>query len=537
MQYDFLKDFPKRMKSVGLYALLFSNSSQKSIWKQFGFEETAEQLNMDFAVLLFVMEQSLKEEPCTIDDISAFIDSVNSQYFRKSMTFEDCRSLGDYIINNILSNEGRPMYFQGYDFEDLSWDQIHISYVANRIVYVDQDVRRTSYYLTDDGYNLLLGTLEVENNMKLTIQEMIFRMHLEKQSYDKALDDIKSAFSLMRIQLQKIQEAMNRIRRNVLDYNVSDYEKLLKEDLDTITETRDKFRGYRETVQARVRELEETQIDVRTLDAGEEEKLRNLKEIDVYLSRAIDEHQKILNGHFDLKSLYTDELEKIAEMSLVQRFGLRKELFDPILKDPSLLDRLEIFLHPLLNQDPNRILNLNKAFEAQKTDAAEDEDDDAEEMDFDEEAWKAEQERIRKEKLQKYEGSMSLILKEAVQKASVSLSELYKSVLEQDHLPALIPEVSVFKEIMVELLLARRIDIAALKQERADYIQEESGDFRLNDMILKVLDEHPDWRKVTALYVDKIPGAGPVVIKNVPDGFGGQRTIRCSDVRIRVSEG
>ena len=90
---------------------------------------------------------------------------------------------------------------------------------------------------------------------------------------------------------------------------------------------------------------------------------------------------------------------------------------------------------------------------------------------------------------------------------------------------------------MVELLRARRIDIAALKQERADYIQEESGDFRLNDMILKVLDEHPDWRKVTALYVDKIPGAGPVVIKNVPDGFGGQRTIRCSDVRIRVSEG
>ena len=67
MQYDFLKAFPKRMKNVGLYALLFAGSSQKSIWKQYGFDELAEQLNMDFAVLLFVMEQSLKEEPCTID--------------------------------------------------------------------------------------------------------------------------------------------------------------------------------------------------------------------------------------------------------------------------------------------------------------------------------------------------------------------------------------------------------------------------------------------------------------------------------------
>ena len=67
---------------------------------------------------------------------------------------------------------------------------MHISYVANRIVYLDQEVRRTSYYLSDDGYNLILSTLEIENNMKFTIHEMIFRMHLEKQSYDKAVDEI-----------------------------------------------------------------------------------------------------------------------------------------------------------------------------------------------------------------------------------------------------------------------------------------------------------------------------------------------------------
>ena len=51
---------------------------------------------------------------------------------------------------------------------------MNISYVANRVVYSEQDVKRTSYYLTDDGYNLLLSTLEIENNMKLTIHEMIF---------------------------------------------------------------------------------------------------------------------------------------------------------------------------------------------------------------------------------------------------------------------------------------------------------------------------------------------------------------------------
>ena len=50
--------------------------------------------------------------------------------------------------------------------------------------------------------------------MKLTIHEMVFQMHLEKQSYDKAVDEIKNVFNLLRVQLQKIQEAMGTIRRN-----------------------------------------------------------------------------------------------------------------------------------------------------------------------------------------------------------------------------------------------------------------------------------------------------------------------------------
>lgn len=174
MQYEFLKYFPKRMKNVGLYAVLIQNSLQKTIWKQLGFQKTDEQFNVIFAVVLYIMEQSLKEENCTMDDIGAYIDTVNVQYFKKEMNYDDCRELGDFIVNVVLSNEGRTMYFDGYDFGQNAYQSMHISYVANKIVYIDQDLKRTSYYLTDDGYNLLLGTLEIENNMKLTVHEMIF---------------------------------------------------------------------------------------------------------------------------------------------------------------------------------------------------------------------------------------------------------------------------------------------------------------------------------------------------------------------------
>ena len=430
MQYEFLKAFPKRMKNVGLYALLFMNSSQKAIWKQFGFDDLADQLNMIFAVLLYIMEQTLKREPCMIDDISAFIDSINSEYFQKSMTYEDCCELGYYIINNILSNEGKPMYFRGYDFENMSWKSLHISYVANKSIYPEQDVKRVSYEVTDDGYSLLLGTLEVENNMRLPIQELIFQMHMDRQNYDKALDDIKNLFAIIRMQIQKIHEDMSRIRRNVLSYNVADYEAIQKEDMDTLAQTRDKFNSYKINTQERIRELENAQIDIRTLTSEEE--------------------------------------------------------------------------------------------------------DSTEEVDFDEEAWKEEQERLKKEKLRKYEKSMKALLRPVMQNNKVKLSAIGAGLCDEDERAQLIPDINIFKEIMVELLRAREIDIEALRKERAEFIQEESDDFRLNDMLLKILDENPEWKNVSKLTAKKIPGAEPVMFEKVRDESGNLRTIRCSDVKITV---
>ena len=95
MQYEFLKNFPKRMKNVGLYGVLIQNSIQKTSWKQFGFLKFDEQMNLIFAVMLYIMEQSLREENCTMDDIGAYIDTINTRYLGKEISYDDCRKLGD----------------------------------------------------------------------------------------------------------------------------------------------------------------------------------------------------------------------------------------------------------------------------------------------------------------------------------------------------------------------------------------------------------------------------------------------------------
>lgn len=535
MQYEFLKNFPKRMKNVGLYALLIQNSSQKTTWKQYGFLKMDEQLNMIFAVMLYIMEQSLKEENCTMDDIGAYIDTLNVQYFEKSMSYDECRKLGDFIVNVILSDEGKVMYFDGFDFEQKAYQIMHISYVANKIVYIDQELKRTSYYLTDDGYNLLLGTLEIENNMKLTIHEMIFQMHLEKQSYDKAVDEIKNVFNLLRIQLQKIQEAMGRIRRNALSYSVKDYEEILTENLETISDTKQKFQNYREMVKSRAKELEEENINVKRLSEKEEEKLKHLREIEQYLNRTIDEHQKILNSHFDLKALYTRELEQLAQMSLIQRFPLRTELYDKILLNPAALQNLDYFLRPLFNQDPEKVYNLNKAFQYQRPVKRKEEKDTGEMLDFDEEVWQEEQEKLRRKKLKKYEDSLDLLLHFASEEGEISLSKIREKCSEsEENQDRLIPNVEIFKEIMVELIKNREIDIAALKKERSEFIQDRPGEFQLNEMLLKLVEERQENEGILRVETYRMPEEKMVVFENALDENGRRKTIRCSNVLIRL---
>ena len=534
MQYEFLKKFPRRMKNVGLYAVIIQNSSQKLSWKQYGFTKFDEQINLLFEVLLYIMEQSLKEEKCTMDDIATYIDTINVQYLRKDISYEQCHQLGDFIVNTVLSNEGRPMYFGGYDFEKNEYEEMHISYVANKIVYVENEVRRTSYYLTDDGYNLLLSTLEIEDNMKFNIHEIIFRLHLEKQSYDKAVNDIKNVFNLMRIQFQRVQEAMRQIRRNALSYSVDEYEEVLVGNLNTITDTKKKFQEYKTVIQERVKDLEEENINIRKLSKKEQQDLNNLRVIEEYLTRVLDEHQKILNSHFDLKILYTEELERLSQARLIQRFSMRRDLYDKVLKQADTLKNMDMFLRSLFNRNPEKIYNLNKAFSYEKSVNAGMEKDTEEEVDFDEEAFRREKEEKLQKKLLVYEKSLQYLLEKASVTGEVSLGQLKDRLdIYPEEKEIFIPNVDVFKEIMVELIRNRTIDIATLKKERREYIQEQPDGFQLNEMILKLVEEQPENNDITSIEVERLENEEAITFSEIKDEENRRKTTR-SNVLIRI---
>lgn len=535
MEYNFLKQFSRRMKNVGMYAVLLKNIMYKSTLKQYGFELLEEQTALVFAVMLYIMEQSLRDEICTMDDICQFADELNLQYFHKNITYDRMKEAMDFVVNTILGNAGEAIYFDCYDFEKEQYERKNIRYISNKAVEVDAQghlesvsvnsgVRRTSYYMTEDGYNLLLGTLEIENNMKLTVQEMIFKLHLERAEYDKAVDTIKDIFSQIKIQLKKVEDAILRIRHNALNYSVEEYRQTMKENLQMIEDTGKKFHEYEELVQLRVRELEEQNINIRKLEEKELENLANLKVIEKYLQRTISSHQAILNMHMDFKTVYDEQLFQITQMSLIKRFDLRKELYQPILEDAARLMNIEIFLNPLLSNEPERIYNLNKALEYQKPIRKKEED--TEVISFDEEAWEEE----RKERIAKrqalYDGILGTLLGAVMENGGdISIEQLIQGISDEEK-EKMVADTGALKNVMVELLREKCVDLNRLRKERREYISEENEEFHLGESLLRLFGDS----EVSHITVERIEDGKEVVLCRNENG----RRIVCSNVNIRL---
>jgi len=533
MDLSFLNHFLKRMKHVGTYALLFRNSLLKTTWKQYVIDEFYEQCNLIFIVLLYIMEQSLKDEQCTMDDIGGFIETINKRWFKKSLSYDKCKELGHFIVNIILGNEGKVMYFQGYDFDEGDYKDIHISFVNNKIIYLDGDIRRTSYYLTDDGYDLMLSTLELEGNMKLTIHEMIFKLHIEKSSYDKAVDDIKNIFNLLRIQIQKIQEAMRKIKQNALNYSGSEYKSLLEDNLATIGKTKKQFIGYRENIRNRVKELEEQDINIKKLDKKDSENLSNLKIIEGYLNRSIDEHQKILSTHFDFKALYSKELEELSQMTLIKRFDLRSEFYDKVLNNQKSIMNLEYFLRPLLKRDLDQTYNLSKALEFQKPIRARQFNDEDEILSFDEDMWLEEQNAKMRDKLNKYKDCLNTILVLATSSGEITLQEIQNKL--DGNYKTLIPTVEIFKEVIIELLKSKNINIQDLKLERDEHLNDQTiQDFQLNECILGLIESNITLKSVSQIMTYRLDAKETVSFENILNENEESKRLLCSNIWIKI---
>ena len=194
-----------------------------------------------------------------------------------------------------------------------------------------------------------------------------------------------------------------------------------------------------------------------------------------------------------------------------------------------------IFLRPLFGNEPEKIYNLKKCTELQRPLRKKGEDETEAVMEFGDEEWMQEEERLRQQRLAGYEGCLLFLLQRAMgaDTGEVSLEEIRQGLdADGEDYARLLPSVQIFKEVMVELLRGREIDIEVLREERRNFIGESSGGFQLNETLLNLIDAHGlPVRKVT---VYRIEDGKVITFENVPYEGGAGKNICCSNVLIRT---
>ncbi|MPM26323.1 hypothetical protein SDC9_72824 [bioreactor metagenome] len=350
------------------------------------------------------------------------------------------------------------------------------------------------------------------------------------------MEDIKSIFNILRMQLQKMEEAIRRIKENALNYSVEEYSDLLQGNMESLQDTRGKFKNYKEHVDDRIKELKEKDINIKRLDEKELDNLKYLGIISKYLTRTIEEQQKILNSHFNLKNIYARELREISSMAIIKRFNITTEIFDKIIEDSSKLEAIEKVFRPLFNMPIEKKYNLNKSLQYQKV-IKEKEVEEDELISFEDEDWEREKEEQARKKLLSYKEALRVLLELICDKEETSLGEISKLVEENKSLKEiLIPKVEVFREIIIELLKGKEIHIQELREEISATLQE-SGQlqFQLNEVLLDLVEEEPKLAHIKIIKADKLFNNEKVKFSEVSSEKGKVKSVICSDVLFKIS--
>lgn len=362
MQSEFYTDLQKRMYPIALFGQLFSMLKTKGrTLESFGFERLDEQILLFFMVLRFIMERTLASETCLIEDISLCILEGNRELFHKQLDLEQCHRLADLMVSSILCNQGIPFSFNPIENDD-RW-KVRLNYLISEIIY-QNGIPKASYKMSDDGFHLMLSTLEMEENMQLQFRDLVFELQMKAGNYPRALDEIRQIFQLLKIQEVEIQNKSLLAKTNAAMLDRKNYLELSQNTYKLMADSREKFQTYRKNVTKLTEELHHA-IQSGAFSDQDSKNLTALNSISGYLSRSILAHARILEAINSFSALFDEQLRFQMRQSFYERRPFRQVIWKKIMDTPRSLENLDSLLHPLFFKAPPKQLSLIQAFQYQ----------------------------------------------------------------------------------------------------------------------------------------------------------------------------
>ncbi|KLU64797.1 hypothetical protein DEAC_c31250 [Desulfosporosinus acididurans] len=361
-KFEFLEGFEQRMKLVAAIDSIINRTNRKMEFEKLF--ESGQLDNIIFSVLVFIMEKTLTEdEDCTMESIADFVAQLISAY-SVSLTAEVIRKLTEYIIKDILQNGGEARYFPVMKYGQ-GMEQLRIRLIDDKLI---DDPRGyvLNYQLTDQGYDLLFRTKEVEQEISFTIEELKLRELIKRKNYKKAIGQSANLVQMIRQKKNDIRQFVQKVRENIYEVNIEEFERLVSSTYTLLEEEYSMMNEIREMIvlsEDRLREEEDTR------GALDEQMAKARSEIAVIrrnINLTISEQKELILERLSLARIYKETIADSFALSRARYYDFEQVILKPLENcEEENISSLWQLLNPLLRPNPDRSLNLLTLYERQ----------------------------------------------------------------------------------------------------------------------------------------------------------------------------
>ncbi|MDY3233698.1 MAG: hypothetical protein SOW94_04035 [Erysipelotrichaceae bacterium] len=327
---------------------------------------------MFYDVLLFIMDSSLSSRDGTpLEEIAAFL-AEDCRMYGHELSGAQIHSLADYMVRDILQNNGRILQYPIYDTEKQVWQDHTVRLIEDSI----QD-GIIFYRLTEQGYDFLLRTREVDAEYDGWVSMLIMQRKLEHRNFRESKDQCRQCLNILRREEQRFLDFTMRVRQDVASIGRKEYSKMISSYYENLDEEK---KLTDETINLVEKFRAELSRNLQNHFHADEETAQNLS----YLSEMADmlaiitgEEGKLLEQRYSISSLYQEMLEDNLTISPTRRYDFGKEVIDPFAKisGNAMAAGYRRLIRPLYEPEAEKVFDLLMLYRPEKKFREEDRSD------------------------------------------------------------------------------------------------------------------------------------------------------------------
>lgn len=529
---EYLQGFQERMGFVAAVDSIIGRRNRSTEIEE-RFEEE-EMDNLFFSLLVYIMEQTLNEnDQCTMENMAAFLEEI-LPYYGREFSHAEIYRLTEYMVRDILQNKGEEKTYRVMDY-DQGMKEIRIRLIRDKIT----DGGRIVYQLTDQGYNLLFRTREVDKELDFRLEQLKLKELLKRRNYRHALRQSQELMNMLRQKEHELELFIDRIRQNIHTIDRGEHKKLLDETYHLLDEEYQGMLELKEQVERDEERIYQEQADHTMEDEAVAEALRSLAQIRQNLSTVTMQQRNLIGRRFEMNDIYEETIRDSFYTAMVRRYDFQKEIMEPLehVKGEQIASLWKLFV-PLKRPRARKQLLLSMPYQPQ----GKLREEETEEAAIEEEVFEVDQ-RFQQQKRRDaiHVKLMDRMFSYGNDHPSYSFSEFYQYLKENAEKPEVYTEEKRIFLVMLKLYDYKTIDLEEWGQREDKEIPEANGEFDLSYCLYQMEMEHPDFYGIRSLSFEKTGEKFQTEVEEDVEEYGGMtekkvRRIVMDDIRITVQK-